>query len=218
MLKHSTFNLLSLAQFWQSMDRTERIVAIALCIIVLALIAALVAVLISSSKRKRTTKPTTIVEEPQRMAPLPQPVHAPNVSPSPVPAPMEGAYEKTTLIHEPSIGADEYEKTVVLSYRPSIETTFQISAAAGVTERTLPVSEDFVIGRKAKADLQIKDPSVSQRHVQLSVVDGMLHAQDLESTNGVYLNGQKLEGTHALRSGDTLRIGTIEIRVLYTPT
>lgn len=194
---------------WQSMDVLERVMAIALCVVTLAVVAALVTVLISSSKRKKAQK------TPEFVAPPPQPIPVP-IIPDPLPAAND--YEKTTLIHEPLPDEDAYEKTVSVDYRPSIEVTFRISGTVGVMERVLPVSGDFIIGRKAEYDLQLDDSSVSLRHAQLSAEGGILRAQDLGSTNGVYLNGHRLEGIQPLRPGDTLRIGTIDIRVLYTPT
>lgn len=215
MLMHRASSYLSIALLWESMDAPERAVAIVLCVVVLALIAALATVLVKSGKRKGAKRPpeAEAQRQPPPFPPQPAPIKA-----TPSPAPAESAYEKTELIHEPPAALDVYEKTVAVVFRSAIETTFQISGTAGVMEQVLPVSDDFVIGRKADASLQLNDPSVSQRHAKLSAVDGMLQVQDMGSTNGIYLGGQKIEGVRPLRSGDTLRIGTIDIRVLYTPT
>src|SRR6478672_1466610 len=49
-----------------------------------------------------------------------------------------------------------------------------------------------VIGRHTEADLRLVDPDVSRRHCRIGVEDGMWRIVDLESTNGIYLNGVRL--------------------------
>ena len=73
-----------------------------------------------------------------------------------------------------------------------------------------------VIGRDpAVSSHIIADPSVSRRHVRLFVDGGALHAQDLESTNGTFINGRTLVPGEAVRAdaGDLLEIGSIALRI-----
>ncbi len=64
-----------------------------------------------------------------------------------------------------------------------------------------------IIGRSPGADIRIEDSGVSRRHVKLSIgEDGSIVVADMRSTNGMIVNGEKLERA-TLREGDTLRLG-----------
>lgn len=74
---------------------------------------------------------------------------------------------------------------------------------AGREERTLTV------GRGAEMDLSFPgDPEVSGLHAQLHGLGGeWTVVDDGLSTNGTYINGERVRGRHRLRDGDRLRIG-----------
>lgn len=64
-----------------------------------------------------------------------------------------------------------------------------------------------VIGRNPGADLHIVDSGVSRRHVKLSMLDdGSVLAVDMRSTNGMIINGDRIERA-TLHDGDVLRLG-----------
>ena len=75
-----------------------------------------------------------------------------------------------------------------------------------------------VIGRGAEADLRIDDPGISRRHAQIKVqaVDGEVTVTvlDLNSTNGVILNGRRVSEA-AVGNGSQIRLGntTLTIRI-----
>jgi DNA-binding CsgD family transcriptional regulator len=65
----------------------------------------------------------------------------------------------------------------------------------------------YVIGRLPGAEIHIDDPGVSRRHVRLTRrVDGSIDVADMRSTNGLIVNGQKLERA-ILRDGDLMSLG-----------
>jgi general secretion pathway protein A len=71
----------------------------------------------------------------------------------------------------------------------------------------------FVIGRTSDNDMQVDSKFVSRHHAQLiSSRDGSV-LEDLNSTNGVYLNGKRVR-RHKLTPGDVIKIGTHEL--VYT--
>jgi pSer/pThr/pTyr-binding forkhead associated (FHA) protein len=70
----------------------------------------------------------------------------------------------------------------------------------------------FVIGRAADCDLQIQDASVSGRHCELRFDDYQWTLIDLNSRNGVRLNGDIIK-KHSVRAGDTIVIGTLRLRL-----
>lgn len=56
---------------------------------------------------------------------------------------------------------------------------------------------------------------VSRRHALIQTNRGAFFVMDLDSTNGTYLNGRRLQprNQHLLVSGDVLRLGALEVRV-----
>jgi general secretion pathway protein A len=80
---------------------------------------------------------------------------------------------------------------------------------AKLTEAYL-VPGRFVIGRTTDNDLQIDSKYVSRHHAQLVSTEEGAVLEDLNSTNGVYLNGKRTR-RHKLASGDVVRIGMHEI-------
>jgi pSer/pThr/pTyr-binding forkhead associated (FHA) protein len=69
----------------------------------------------------------------------------------------------------------------------------------------------LLIGRLPECDVMIDDALVSRMHARLSVRDDSVVAEDLHSTNGVYVNGVRITHSALLREGDRLLIGTTEV-------
>ena len=63
------------------------------------------------------------------------------------------------------------------------------------------------LGRQPDNDVVILDESASRRHAEIYCHDGNLVITDLDSTNGTFVNHQRLVQPLALRSGDQIRIG-----------
>jgi pSer/pThr/pTyr-binding forkhead associated (FHA) protein len=81
------------------------------------------------------------------------------------------------------------------------------------TFRILPGNER-TIGRATGADFIIDAALVSRVHCRVSaLVGGELEIKDLESTNGTYVNGERIE-TARLASGDRIQVGRVEFVAL----
>jgi len=81
------------------------------------------------------------------------------------------------------------------------------------TFRILPGNER-TIGRATGADFIIDAALVSRVHCRVSALaGGELEITDLESTNGTYVNGERIE-TARLASGDRLQVGRVEFVAL----
>jgi pSer/pThr/pTyr-binding forkhead associated (FHA) protein len=65
-----------------------------------------------------------------------------------------------------------------------------------------------VIGRKPECDIVIASPKVSREHCRIDLTDTAASISDLDSRNGVYVNGKKVKQS-ALKSGDKLAIGPL---------
>jgi hypothetical protein len=75
------------------------------------------------------------------------------------------------------------------------------------------VKGPVVVGRSPGADIVIGDSFVSGKHARFSVAGKDLIVEDLDSTNGTLLNGQRLNQPTILRNNDEIVIGDVEIRV-----
>lgn len=77
--------------------------------------------------------------------------------------------------------------------------------------------EQFVIGRGSKySDLPIKDANISRRHCAVVRRNGQYYIKDLESTNGVEFNGQRVDN-HLIQEGTSYRLCDHEIRFSFIP-
>ena len=66
--------------------------------------------------------------------------------------------------------------------------------------------ETVTIGRGSENDIQLADTTVSQQHARFLVTENTLLIEDLGSTNGTYVNGQRID-KHRLKKGDLVMIG-----------
>jgi pSer/pThr/pTyr-binding forkhead associated (FHA) protein len=87
-------------------------------------------------------------------------------------------------------------------------------AAAPFTFRILPGNVK-TIGRAPRADFRVDVALVSRVHCRLAAGAGEIEAVDLKSTNGTYVNGERVT-RRLLRDGDRLRVGAVELVVTRT--
>ncbi len=71
-------------------------------------------------------------------------------------------------------------------------------------ELKLPV---LSIGRDSSNDIVINDAEISRKHARLTAQAGGYILEDLGSTNGTFVNGQRLLGPHLLRPGELILLG-----------
>jgi len=86
----------------------------------------------------------------------------------------------------------------------------------GEPEKTFRILPGGVrtLGRAAGADFGLDGALVSRVHCRLIVLpDGELEVRDLESTNGTFVNGKRVQ-TARLESGDRLKIGRVDLVAL----
>ena len=80
-----------------------------------------------------------------------------------------------------------------------------------LTFRILPGSIK-TIGRATRADFILDRAMVSRLHCRLTATpSGRLEVQDLNSTNGTFVNGRRVIKPTALSGGDRLRVGRVEL-------
>jgi hypothetical protein len=69
---------------------------------------------------------------------------------------------------------------------------------------------DIVLGRGERAEIRLEDPFASSRHARVYEQGNIVVIEDLDSTNGTYLNEELLETPRPLHPGDRVRIGDSE--------
>ncbi|MFK7873425.1 MAG: diguanylate cyclase [Oligoflexales bacterium] len=68
------------------------------------------------------------------------------------------------------------------------------------------------LGRSVDADLVITDPSVSRVHAKISQEGSKVVLEDLNSSNGTWVNNRKITDSHMLQDSDTVKIGAVRLK------
>jgi len=88
---------------------------------------------------------------------------------------------------------------------PSFQFTMRTGPAPG---KVFALTQaEISIGRDVSNDFIINDVEVSRRHARLTLQGTQYVLEDLGSTNGTFVNGQRLAGPHILRPGDIVLLG-----------
>lgn len=75
-------------------------------------------------------------------------------------------------------------------------------------KRLVVGSAGATIGRSRQCDVVLSDPNVSRQHAEVRPRGGSWVVNDLGSTNGVSLNGRRIEGPQVVKPGDEIELGT----------
>jgi pSer/pThr/pTyr-binding forkhead associated (FHA) protein len=78
----------------------------------------------------------------------------------------------------------------------------------------IPIRQDITIGRKDDNILVLSEEYISGHHAKIYIKNTEYYVEDLNSTNGTYLNDGKLHGRSLLKAGDEIRIGNVIFRVI----
>ena len=74
----------------------------------------------------------------------------------------------------------------------------------------------LVIGRDASADIVVADNAVSRKHAEIVAVDSGYELRD-HSSNGVFVNNERIDGPRLLARADVIRVGNEELRFYADP-
>jgi pSer/pThr/pTyr-binding forkhead associated (FHA) protein len=81
-------------------------------------------------------------------------------------------------------------------------------------EFPLRVNREIIIGRSSDLDMVLVEDMVSRRHAKITTTDAEITIQDVGSTNGTFVNGEKIAGRARLSEGDRILVGTSIIKVV----
>jgi pSer/pThr/pTyr-binding forkhead associated (FHA) protein len=74
---------------------------------------------------------------------------------------------------------------------------------------------EVYIGREAQADLQIPDDTLSALHTRFFFKNNHWMVEDLQSTNGTYLNEERLSTPSVLVEGDEINCGKVQVLISF---
>lgn len=81
---------------------------------------------------------------------------------------------------------------------------------------SLKLSDYLTIGSSPDCDIIFDDPEVAPEASCIRLVDGQIYIEDLNSLQGVALDGIRFQGRNRLRSGEVISIGSVEFAVFFS--
>lgn len=92
------------------------------------------------------------------------------------------------------------------SGRPKIVKILEPSSLAG---QECLLEHEVTIGRSSDCTITLEDAYISQTHARISVSSRGVVVEDMGSTNGTFLNNEKVRGSKQAHLGDRIRVGTV---------
>ncbi|MDB0280196.1 FHA domain-containing protein [Acinetobacter seifertii] len=83
-----------------------------------------------------------------------------------------------------------------------------------ITGQEITVDRDMLVGRHQDADLLLQAAEISRRHAALLLKDQLLWVQDLNSSNGTFVNDIRIEQEKQLHDGDIVQFASFKFSVL----
>jgi pSer/pThr/pTyr-binding forkhead associated (FHA) protein len=90
---------------------------------------------------------------------------------------------------------------------PPGPSTLVVKGGSDGKPRTVRLSASMTIGRAPECELRVEDTYASQQHARLFAKNNSWFVEDLGSTNGTFVNDQKLAAPAMLQPGDKVRVG-----------
>lgn len=113
-----------------------------------------------------------------------------------------------------SLGDEETDPTKTVDVDTSVvfekfDSIFALSVVAGsdAGKTTRFDEHDLTLGRSSDVDLHLEDPGISKRHCRIYRHDLSVFLEDLDSSNGTVVNGERIHSPHELEDGDAIALG-----------
>ncbi len=84
----------------------------------------------------------------------------------------------------------------------------------GATEAEIKLKLPTIIGRSGEASLKVRTSVVSREHCRLYEKNGALYVEDLNSSNGTFVNEEKITAITPIATGDFLTVGPVTLEVV----
>ncbi|CAI3121788.1 Glycogen accumulation regulator GarA [Acinetobacter calcoaceticus] len=93
--------------------------------------------------------------------------------------------------------------------------TWKLQAVTGeITGQEISIDRDMLVGRHQDADVLLQAAEISRRHAALLLKDQLLWVQDLNSSNGTFINDIRIEQEKQLHDGDIVQFASFKFSVL----
>ena len=107
--------------------------------------------------------------------------------------------------------ANRAELANALGARATTRPYLLVASARHAVGRTHLVAGPTIVGR-GDVELSLDEEGLSRRHARFTLdARGDVSVEDLGSTNGTFVNGNRITGLHVLRDGDRIEVGTATI-------
>ena len=92
---------------------------------------------------------------------------------------------------------------------------FKLTSTDGLHTFELRIGALLTVGRAPTCDIPVIDPTISRRHAEVESSDTGVVVRDLESSNGTFLNGTRIESA-AVSAGDVVTFGKVGFRLQHS--
>ncbi|MFH7805140.1 FHA domain-containing protein [Acinetobacter haemolyticus] len=93
--------------------------------------------------------------------------------------------------------------------------TWKIQAITGeLTGQEISIDRDMLVGRHQSADIVLQAGEISRKHAAFLLKDQALWLQDLNSSNGTFVNDVRIEHETLLKEGDIIQFASLKFSVL----
>lgn len=93
--------------------------------------------------------------------------------------------------------------------------TWKLQAITGdITGQEISITHDMLVGRHQDADVLLQSAEISRRHAALLLKDQGLWVQDLNSSNGTFVNNVRIDHETLLKDGDILQFASLKFSIL----
>lgn len=132
--------------------------------------------------------------------------------------PLEDEIPEEALLpveEEPSVDLPDFEEEAPLGSASNAASTEPVRAKVVCLEGDLmppefELEDNTSIGRSPSNDIVLKEPKVSRQHAAINLIDGNYVIVDLKSSNGIFVNGRKVEEA-VLEDGDEILVGNTKM-------
>lgn len=191
---------------------------------ILVLLFAIVAWIVRSSARqiKAATPPPLALEDPVESRAVQAPsaipmaaTPAPPPMPTPVPVAVVAAAAGSAVAHNNNAESevDDMGRAGSFDFDANLSPRLVIERGPGLSAGTeLPLEGGLSIGRAENNGLAVDDQFMSHMHARILRRGAFFYVEDLGSTNGTFINDQRITGDAQLRVHDELRFGETVLR------
>lgn len=106
---------------------------------------------------------------------------------------------------------DSFEHTIITSIekvsQPKDERAYILFISGPLIGKMYLLEDETIVGRADEADIAICDSRISRKHLKIEVTDGNAFIEDLGSTNGTFINGERIKRC-LLKNGDKVHISS----------